>query len=143
MYLSTAPFRLSLGLVVMIGILGVHAQSEFIDEDRYFSLLEELRCPKCQHVNLLASNAPIAADLKRTVRRLMQEGQSDHEIRRYLQERYGDYVLYDPPMRLSTLLLWVLPPIFAGIGMCVVFWLSGRGGLGSTPGSVNSIKDQS
>ena len=139
MNLSTASFPVVIGLALVVGSLGVSAQMEPIDEDRYFSLLEELRCPKCQHVNLLASNAPIAIDLKRTVRRLMQEGLSDYEIKRYLQERYGEYVLYDPPMRLSTLLLWTLPVMFAAIGMCVVFWLSG---CGSTSESMNSIADE-
>lgn len=143
MNLSTASFPVVIGLVLVVGSLGVSAQVEPIDEDRYFSLLEELRCPKCQHVNLLASNAPIAIDLKRTVRRLMQEGLSDYEIKRYLQERYGDYVLYDPPMRLSTLLLWIFPVMFAMTGICVVFWLSGRGDFGSTAESSSSKPDQS
>lgn len=78
-------------------------------EQRYRGLIAEIRCPKCQNVNIAGSDAPIAKDLRVTVHRLLIDGRSDQEILSFLQERYGDFVLYDPPLRSNTLLLWVVP----------------------------------
>jgi len=78
-------------------------------ELRYRGLIAEIRCPKCQNVNIAGSDAPIAKDLRVTVHRLLVEGMSDAEILEFLQARYGDFVLYDPPVRGNTLLLWLLP----------------------------------
>jgi len=91
-------------------------------EARYRSLIDEFRCPKCLNTNLSGSDAPIAQDLRRTVRRLLvDEGRSDQEIRAYLQERYGDFVLYDPPFRPDTWILWLAPLAFLLIG-ALVLW---------------------
>ncbi len=76
---------------------------------RYQRLLGEFRCPKCLNESLASSGAPIAVDLRRAVRRLVEAGESDAAIRRHLQERYGDFVLYDPPLRPTTYLLWFSP----------------------------------
>lgn len=79
-------------------------------ESRYRSLIDEFRCPKCLNTNLSGSDAPIAVDLRRTVHRLVTvDGLNDDEIRTYLQDRYGDFVLYDPPFKPSTWLLWLAP----------------------------------
>jgi len=78
-------------------------------EERYRGLIAEIRCPKCQNVNIAGSDAPIAKDLRITVHRLLSEGRSDDEILTFLQERYGDFVLYNPPLRSNTLLLWLVP----------------------------------
>ena len=81
-------------------------------EARYRGMIAELRCPKCLNTNLAGSDAPIAKDLRATVHRLItREGKSDAEIRAFLQARYGDFVLYDPPFRPDTWLLWLTPPI--------------------------------
>jgi cytochrome c-type biogenesis protein CcmH len=91
-------------------------------EARYRSLIDEFRCPKCLNTNLSGSDAPIAQDLRRTVRRLLvEEGRSDQEIRAYLQERYGDFVLYDPPFRPDTWILWLAPVAFLLIGAWVLW----------------------
>ncbi len=82
---------------------------------RYQRLIAEFRCPKCLNESLASSGAPIAADLRRTVRRLLAEGESDDAIRAYLRERYGDFVLYDPPFKPTTWLLWFAPFALAGI----------------------------
>jgi len=76
---------------------------------RYQRLIAEFRCPKCLNESLASSGAPIAVDLRRTVRRLLADGETDAAIRAYLQQRYGDFVLYDPPLRPSTYLLWFSP----------------------------------
>ena len=90
-------------------------------EARYRALIDEFRCPKCLNTNLSGSDAPIAKDLRKTVWRLLvQEGMSDQEVRDFLQERYGDFVLYNPPFKPGTWLLWLAPVIFALIGILVL-----------------------
>ena len=90
-------------------------------EARYRALIAEFRCPKCLNTNLEGSDAPIAQDLRRTVHRLVvTEGRSDAEVREYLQSRYGDFVLYDPPFRMDTLVLWLAPVVFLLLGLFVV-----------------------
>lgn len=81
------------------------------DEARYKALIEELRCPKCQNQNLAGSDAPIAQDLKQKTYEMIQDGRSDGEIRNYMFEHYGDFISYKPPMRPSTWILWIFPPI--------------------------------
>ena len=87
-------------------------------EARYRGLIAEFRCPLCLNTNLAGSDAPIAQDLRRTVYRLVvQEQASDAAVREYLQERYGDFVLYDPPFRLGTAVLWLAPVVFLVLGI--------------------------
>ncbi len=90
-------------------------------ERRYRSLIAEMRCPKCQNENLAESNAPIANDLRLMIAELIRDGQSDREIRAFLQERYGDFILYNPPLRADTLLLWLGPFALLLIGVIVVW----------------------
>jgi len=90
-------------------------------EARYRALIAEFRCPKCLNTNLPGSDAPIAKDLRRTVHRLLvSEGLDNDEIRAYLQERYGDFVLYDPPFRPDTWILWLAPVLLVIIGLIVL-----------------------
>lgn len=96
------------------------------DAQRYQSLIDELRCPKCLNTNLAGSDAPIAADLRALVYRLVRDGASDDEVRSYLQARYGDFVLYDPPVRADTALLWVLPGLLLVLGVVVIVVLARR-----------------
>ncbi len=95
-------------------------------EARYRALTEEFRCPKCLNTNLAGSDAPIAADLRTTVHRLILEGATDQAIRDYLQARYGDFVLYDPPLRRGTLLLWIAPALLLAIGLAMIVVLTRR-----------------
>ncbi len=97
------------------------------EQARYLALIAELRCPKCLNTNLAGSDAPIAQDLRRTVYRLITEdGMSDGEIRAYLQARYGDFVLYDPPFRPDTWVLWLAPVLFGLVGALVIWRLLRR-----------------
>jgi len=90
-------------------------------ETRYRALIDEFRCPKCLNTNLSGSDAPIAKDLRSTVRRLLvDEGMSDQQVRDYLQARYGDFVLYDPPFKPGTWVLWLAPAAFGLIGLFVL-----------------------
>lgn len=90
-------------------------------EPRLNRLAAELRCLVCQNQSLADSNAELAVDLKNQVRDMMRAGKSDAEIKTYLTDRYGDFVLYRPPMRTTTWLLWAGPfVLLAGGGIVLV-----------------------
>ncbi len=91
-------------------------------EGRLKRLEADLRCLVCQNQTLADSNAPLAEDLRREVRALALSGKSDAEIRTFLVARYGDFVLYDPPVKESTWLLWFGPFLLLGGGVAV--WLA-------------------
>ncbi len=80
-------------------------------EARLMDLSEELRCLVCQNQTLSDSDAPLAVDLRREIRTLMQQGQEDAEIVDFLVARYGDFIRYRPPLKTTTALLWFGPPI--------------------------------
>lgn len=88
---------------------------------RYQALLAEVRCMVCPNQSLAASSAGLAADLREAIRRLINEGASDADIRTFLSERYGDYILYRPPLRTATLMLWLGPPLLLLLAGGAVF----------------------
>ena len=93
------------------------------DQDRFYNLVDTYRCPKCQSSNLAGSNAPIAKDLKREIHRLIEEGKTDKQIEAFLSSRYGDFILYKPAIRKTTLILWIGPfALFLLIIFLVVRW---------------------
>ena len=99
----------------------VHSFPDAESEARYRALVNEFRCPKCLNVNISGSDAPIARDLRAAVYRLsVLEGRSDREVRDFLKARYGDFVLYDPPLKPGTLLLWLGPALFVIVGLGLV-----------------------
>ncbi|MBB3060815.1 cytochrome c-type biogenesis protein CcmH [Microbulbifer rhizosphaerae] len=98
---------------------------------RYEVLIEEMRCPKCQNQNLAGSDSPVAGDLRREIRRLLEEGFTDREISDYMVARYGDFVLYRPPLQRNTLALWLAPGVFAAIGLVVLIVIVARSRSGS------------
>ncbi len=85
-------------------------------EKRLMALAENLRCLVCQNESLAGSHAELAQDLRREVRELLQKGMSDEEVIEFLVSRYGDFVLYDPPMKKSTYLLWFGPFVLLVVG---------------------------
>lgn len=96
-------------------------------EKRMIGLAEKLRCLVCQNESLASSHAELAEDLRREVREQMAQGKSDKEIIDYLVARYGDFVLYEPPMKSYTLLLWFGPFVLLLVGAGVlVFQLRKR-----------------
>lgn len=88
-----------------------------VQETRYRSLIGELRCTVCQNEPLESSNAPLAADLRQQVYSQIMAGRSDFEIRQYMRERYGDFVLYNPPFAGHTMILWIGPGFLLLIGL--------------------------
>lgn len=89
-------------------------------EARFNQLTLELRCLVCQNQNLADSDAPLAHDLREEIHGMMMAGKDDDEIKTFLVERYGDFVLYKPPVKGNTLLLWVAPIALLLIGAIVV-----------------------
>jgi len=82
------------------------------DEERFYSLIHEIRCPKCTSGSIASSNAPISEDLKSKVEELINSGYTDSEIKKYIKDRFGNDVLYEPEINNSTLILWFGPFIF-------------------------------
>lgn len=91
------------------------------EEQRFRHLAAELRCVMCQNQSLADSNAMIAKDLRLELLSLIREGKSDDEIKQFMVNRYTDFVLYKPPMRPGTWLLWFGPLLVLGIGAASVF----------------------
>jgi len=89
-------------------------------EKRVMTLAEELRCLVCQNQTLADSNAPLAEDLRNQIRERMREGNSDAQVVEYLVARYGDFVLYRPPLKATTVLLWFGPLLLLTAGFAVL-----------------------
>jgi cytochrome c-type biogenesis protein CcmH len=89
-------------------------------EKRLVVIAEELRCLVCQNESLAGSRADLAEDLRREVRGLIKEGKSDQEIKDFLVSRYGDFVLYRPPVKSTTWLLWAGPFVLLVVGIAVL-----------------------
>ncbi len=116
-------FSLLLGALLSLNALAAIDTYDFNDEaerQRFRVLTEELRCPKCQNQNIADSNAPIANDLRREIHRMLDEGQSDEQIVDFLVTRYGDFVMYRPPLTAKTLLLWFGPAALLLLALLVV-----------------------
>ena len=90
-------------------------------EARLKTLAEELRCLVCQNQTIADSNAPLALDLRNQIRTQIAQGRSDAQIRDYMVQRYGDFVLYRPPFKASTALLWAGPFVLLAMAIAV-YW---------------------
>jgi cytochrome c-type biogenesis protein CcmH len=88
---------------------------------RYEHIISEVRCLQCQNESIKDSNAFLAADLRREIRRLLAEGSSDQEIFDFVVQRYGEFALYRPPMEGKTLALWITPLVLILAGIVVAF----------------------
>lgn len=116
-------------LVISPAAFAVIEVREFDDpakRELYEELIDELRCLVCQNQNLAASNADLAKDLRRQSYEMIQQGADKEEIIDYMVDRYGDFVLYRPPFKASTLLLWLGPLLFLAIGVAVVIMMARR-----------------
>ena len=118
---TTVLAALSLAGVLLTTPARAFTLEEFTFEDpartqEFRDLTSELRCLVCQNESLAGSQAGVAQDLRKEVYRLMQEGKSRQEVIDFLVERYGDFVLYEPPLKPSTLVLWFGPFLFVGFG---------------------------
>jgi cytochrome c-type biogenesis protein CcmH len=118
--------RILIALLLALAVLQVQAReappaaADPALEKRAMKLAAELRCLVCQNQSLAESHAGLALDLKEQVRSQIRAGRSDAEIRQYMVDRYGDFVLYSPPWKASTLLLWTGPFILLLAGALVL-----------------------
>jgi len=124
--------RLLLTIVLSVSSISVLAAIDaysFPDDnlrERYNSLIDELRCPQCLNTNLAGSDSMISKDLRREVHRLVLEGKSDDEVRDFMQQRYGDFILYKPQVKASTYVLWFGPVVLFFIAVAVMVKLLAR-----------------
>ena len=95
-------------------------------EARMTRITAELRCLVCQNQTIADSNASLAVDLRRETRDLLKQGKSDAEVRDYMTARYGDFVLYRPPLKTTTALLWFGPAVFLLGGVITLFFVLRR-----------------
>jgi len=91
-------------------------------ELRARNISKNIRCVVCQNQSIDESNAPLAKDLRILIRNKIKDGNQDEEIYKFLADRYGDFILLKPPLKLSTLTLWFLPFIFLVIGFLIIFF---------------------
>ncbi|MGC7560558.1 heme lyase NrfEFG subunit NrfF [Pasteurella sp. PK-2025] len=110
-------FLLSLSVLISV-LMSLFAQAEIVDTYVFHSaearvraveLAKSLRCPQCQNQNLVESNSPLAADLRLEVYNMVNEGKSNQDIVAVMTDRFGDFVLYQPPFQWTTLFLWCTP----------------------------------
>jgi len=91
-------------------------------ELRARNISKNIRCMICQNQSIDESNAPLAKDLRILIRNKIKDGDKDEEIYKFLADRYGDFILLKPPLKLTTLALWFFPFIFFAIGIFIVFF---------------------
>jgi len=115
-----------IGIALLMLSVQLHAAIEMYQfeqpehEQLYKKMIDELRCLVCQNQNLSASNAGLAQDLRQQTYEMVSKGQSQQQIVDYMTQRYGDFVLYRPPVKLSTVLLWFGPIIMLLMGLIVL-----------------------
>jgi cytochrome c-type biogenesis protein CcmH len=109
------------------------AHPDAATEQRLKDLADELRCLVCQNQTIADSNAPLALDLRNQIRTQIAQGRSDDQIRSYMVERYGDFVLYKPPFKATTLVLWLGPLLLLAAGAGVFWTVIARRGAKATP----------
>jgi cytochrome c-type biogenesis protein CcmH len=136
------------GVLALVFLLFMAAQSTWAAEAapvaqdpelerRVQALAEELRCLVCQNQSLADSHADLAVDLKNQVREKMKQGMTDEQIIEYMVARYGDFVLYRPPVKATTLLLWFGPLLLLVIGIAALFYRLSRRRVAAAPAQLS------
>ena len=103
----------------------IYEFEDSLQEKRFYSLISEIRCPKCTSGSIASSDAPVSRDLKNKVYELVLDGSTDQEIKTYVSERFGDFSDYRPALEGSDYLLWFGPFMFLGL-MLVIFFIKRR-----------------
>jgi cytochrome c-type biogenesis protein CcmH len=127
--LLAACLALAAGAAGADDILAMDPEATFQSEEqlrRYEKLTHEFRCVVCQNQSVAESNVDLARDLRRITRDMILAGNTDAEIKRFMTDRYGDFVLYDPPLKPETYLLWGAPVVLLLIGAIVMVNVVGR-----------------
>ena len=123
--LARSACRMIAALLMLVSFVAFAREAPPAAEDpvlekRMLRIAAELRCLVCQNQTIADSNADLAVDLREQVRRMLKQGQSEEQIVRYMTDRYGDFVLYRPPVKGSTLLLWFGPAVLLVGGLAVL-----------------------
>lgn len=103
-----------------------HQLADPEQQKAYEVIISELRCLVCQNQTIADSNAELAGDLRQQVFEMLQQGKSKDDIIRFMTDRYGDFVLYNPPLKTKTALLWLGPIGFLITGFAMIFWFIRR-----------------
>lgn len=109
-----------------LGAIDVYHFDTVKQQDRFHTLTEQLRCPKCQNESIASSNAPIAADMRRQVAAMIRDGKGDQEVMQYFIDRYGSFVTYKPPFNAQTAILWIGPGLLLLGGLVLIVVLVRR-----------------
>ena len=104
-------------LLLLALLVGAAAADDAALDKRVAGLAQELRCLVCQNQTLADSNAPLAVDLRNQIRDQLKGGASERDVIDFMVARYGDFVLYRPPLKASTLALWIGPFLLLGLGI--------------------------
>ncbi|WP_299016245.1 cytochrome c-type biogenesis protein [uncultured Photobacterium sp.] len=124
---------LGIGLVLAAALPAAAAidvyEFETVEQEKVFhELTATLRCPKCQNNNIADSNAELAKDMRQKAYVMLSEGKSKQDVVDYMIARYGNFVTYDPPLMISTIILWLGPVLFILVGFTVLVARSRKAG---------------
>lgn len=129
--------------IAPLAVAGINAY-EFAEpgqETRFRTLISELRCPKCQNQNIADSDAPLAKDLKDVIYEKIVAGESDQQILAFMRKRYGDFILYRPPVQPTTWLLWFGPGVLLALGVAgLLFYVRRRRASGQADAPVDTAR---
>lgn len=117
-------------------------QAEQAIQERVMALAADLRCVVCQNQSLADSNASLAVDLRNEIAAMLREGKSEREVTDFMAQRYGDFVLYSPPLRPATWLLWLGPLLIMSIGMATLYRHANAGKL-HPQGETDTLSEES
>ncbi|WP_041862311.1 cytochrome c-type biogenesis protein [Candidatus Pelagibacter sp. IMCC9063] len=107
--------------LIILFVFFIPAQIAMASDEREINIYKNIRCLVCQGQSLNDSNSDFAVDLKKVIKKKITNKQSDKEIYKYLIERYGDWILFNPPLKINTLLLWALPFLFLFVGGLLIY----------------------
>ena len=107
--------------LIILFVFFISAQLAMASTEREINIYKNIRCLVCQGQSLNDSNSDFAIDLKKVIKKKIINKKSDREIYNYLVERYGDWILFNPPLKINTLLLWALPFLFVLMGGFLIY----------------------
>ncbi|MBN3064690.1 heme lyase NrfEFG subunit NrfF [Pectobacterium aquaticum] len=112
---------MSLAFSVPAQVVDTWAFSSQAQRQEAMAIAGELRCPQCQNQSLLESNSPVAVSMRHEVFSMVEQGKSKSDIMAFMNQRYGDFVQYNPPMKMQTGILW-LTPLLLLLAIAVIAW---------------------
>ncbi|HEC29468.1 MAG TPA: cytochrome c-type biogenesis protein CcmH [Gammaproteobacteria bacterium] len=120
--LFLVALSLSLSHLASQAAINIYKFDDPVKKERFYNLIGQLRCTVCQNQTIAASNADLAKDLRDKVYKMIQEGKSDKQIKAFMVDRFTEFVLYNPPVKGSTYLLWAGPLILILIAISILFF---------------------